>query len=144
MRLLAKKTAGQTMKGSKKISEKKKLTKENTALKAFFGMNKKVSIIAKSESMKEILTLIEGIKDSECNILLSGETGVGKSLLAKIVHFTSKRQTMPFLSINCATLREELLASELFGHERGAFTGAVPTKEGVSGEEKTRTTFFYL
>lgn len=106
----------------KKIREKKKLKKENIALKAFFGMNKKVSIIAKSESMKEILTLIEGIKDSECNILLSGETGVGKSLLAKIVHFTSKRQDMPFLSINCATLTEELLASELFGHERGAFT----------------------
>jgi DNA-binding NtrC family response regulator len=109
----------------KKISEKKKLKKENPALKAFFGMNKKVSIIAKSESMKEILRLIEGIQDSDCNILLTGETGVGKSLLAKIIHYTSKRQEMPFLSINCATFTEELLASELFGHERGAFTGAV-------------------
>ncbi|MBS1127483.1 MAG: Fis family transcriptional regulator, partial [Nitrospirae bacterium] len=111
----------------KKISEKKKLKKENTALKAFFGMNKKVSIIAKSESMKEILRLIDGIQDSDCNILLTGETGVGKSLLARIIHFTSKRQDMPFLSINCATLTEELLASELFGHERGAFTGAIRT-----------------
>ena len=125
----------------KKISEKKKLKKENTALKAFFGMNKKVSIIAKSESMKEILSLIEGIKDSECNILLSGETGVGKSLLAKIVHFTSKRQDMPFLSINCATLTEELLASELFGHERGAFTGAVRTKQGLVEIADTGTLF---
>ena len=101
-------------------------------------MNKKVSIIAKSESMKEILSLIEGIKDSECNILLSGETGVGKSLLAKIVHFTSKRQDMPFLSINCATLTEELLASELFGHERGAFTGAVRTEAGTCGDRRHR------
>ena len=125
----------------KKISEKKKLKKENTALKAFFGMNKKVSIIAKSESMKEILSLIEGIKDSDCNILLSGETGVGKSLLAKIVHFTSKRQDMPFLSINCATLTEELLASELFGHERGAFTGAVRTKQGLVEIADTGTLF---
>jgi transcriptional regulator with PAS, ATPase and Fis domain len=91
--------------------------------------------------MKEILSLIEGIKDSECNILLSGETGVGKSLLAKIVHFTSKRQDMPFLSINCATLTEELLASELFGHERGAFTGAVRTKQGLVEIADTGTLF---
>ncbi len=125
----------------RKISEKKKMKKENIALKAFFGMNKKVSIIARSESMKEILSLIEGIQDSDCNILLSGETGVGKSLLAKIVHFTSKRQDMPFLSINCATLTEELLASELFGHERGAFTGAVRTKQGLVEIADTGTLF---
>ena len=124
-----------------KISEKKKLKKENTALKAFFGMNKKVSIIAKSESMKEILRLIDGIKDSDCNILLTGETGVGKSLLARIIHFTSKRQEMPFLSINCATLTEELLASELFGHERGAFTGAIRTKQGLVEIADTGTLF---
>jgi DNA-binding NtrC family response regulator len=124
-----------------KINEKKKLKKENTALKAFFGMNKKVSIIAKSESMKEILRLIDGIQDSDCNILLTGETGVGKSLLAKILHFTSKRQDMPFLSINCATLTEELLASELFGHERGAFTGAIRTKQGLVEIADTGTLF---
>jgi DNA-binding NtrC family response regulator len=124
-----------------KISEKKKLKKENTALKAFFGMNKKVSIIAKSESMKEILRLIDGIQDSDCNILLTGETGAGKSLLAKIIHFTSKRQDMPFLSINCATLTEELLASELFGHERGAFTGAIRTKQGLVEIADTGTLF---
>jgi DNA-binding NtrC family response regulator len=124
-----------------KISEKKKLKKENTALKAFFGMNKKVSIIAKSESMKDILRLIDGIQDSDCNILLTGETGVGKSLLARIVHFTSKRQDMPFLSINCATLTEELLASELFGHERGAFTGAIRTKQGLVEIADTGTLF---
>lgn len=124
-----------------KISEKKKLKKENTALKAFFGMNKKVSIIAKSESMKEILRLIDGIQDSDCNILLTGETGAGKNLLAKIIHFTSKRQDMPFLSINCATLTEELLASELFGHERGAFTGAIRTKQGLVEIADTGTLF---
>jgi DNA-binding NtrC family response regulator len=125
----------------RKISEKKKLKKENTALKAFFGMNKKVSIIARSESMKDILRLIDGIQNSDCNILLTGETGVGKSLLAKIIHFTSKRQEMPFLSINCATLTEELLASELFGHERGAFTGAVRTKQGLVEIADTGTLF---
>lgn len=115
----------------KNIHERKVLKKENMALKAFFGMNKKVSIIAKSKSMKDILNIIEGIKDSDCNILLTGESGVGKSLMAKIIHFTSRRQNMPFLSINCATLTEDLLASELFGHEKGSFTGAVRTKQGL-------------
>ncbi len=115
----------------KNIHERKVLRKENVALKAYFGMNKTISVIAKSESMKKILEVIEGIKDSDCNVLLTGETGVGKSLLAKIIHFTSRRQNMPFLSINCATLTEDLLASELFGHEKGAFTGAVRTKQGL-------------
>jgi DNA-binding NtrC family response regulator len=115
----------------KNLHERKILRKENVALKAYFGMNKKISIIARSRSMNEILNVIEGIRDSDCNVLLTGETGVGKSLLAKIIHFTSRRQNMPFLSINCATLTEELLASELFGHEKGAFTGAVRTKQGL-------------
>lgn len=114
-----------------KIRDRKGLLKENIALKTYLGMDKKVSIIARSKSMKDILDTIEGIRDSESNIFLTGETGVGKSLLARIVHFTSKRQERPFLSINCATLTEELLASELFGHERGAFTGAVKTKQGL-------------
>lgn len=115
----------------KNIHERRVLKKENVALKAFFGMNKGVSIIAGSDSMQKILGLIENIKDSDCNVLLSGESGVGKSLLAKIIHFTGRRHNMPFLSINCATLTEDLLASELFGHERGAFTGAVKTKQGL-------------
>jgi DNA-binding NtrC family response regulator len=126
----------------KNLYERKMLKKENVALKAFFGMNKKVSIIAKSESMKHILDVIESIKDSDCNVLLTGESGVGKSLLAKIIHFTSRRQNMPFLSINCATLTEELLASELFGHERGAFTGAIRTKQGLVEIADKGTLFF--
>jgi DNA-binding NtrC family response regulator len=124
-----------------KIRDRKGLLRENIALKTYLGMDKKVSIIARSKSMKDILETIEGIKDSESNIFLTGETGVGKSLLARIVHFTSKRQERPFLSINCATLTEELLASELFGHERGAFTGAVKTKQGLVEIADTGTLF---
>lgn len=124
-----------------KIQEQKNLKRENLALKTFIGMDKKVSIIAKSKGMKKILHLIEGIKDSGCNVLLTGETGVGKNLLARIIHSTSKRQGMPFLSINCALLTEELLASELFGHERGAFTGAIKTKEGLVEIADTGTLF---
>jgi DNA-binding NtrC family response regulator len=124
-----------------KIRDRKGLVRENIALKTYLGMEKKVSIIAKSRPMMQILETIEGIKDSESNIFFTGETGVGKSLLAKIVHFTSRRQERTFLSINCATLTEELLASELFGHERGAFTGAVRTKQGLVEIADTGTLF---
>ena len=125
----------------RKILDQRTLKKENVALKAYADQDKKVSIIAKSEPMNNILSVIEGMKDSDCNVLLTGETGVGKSLLAKIIHFTSRRQGMPFLSINCATLTEELLASELFGHEKGAFTGAVKTKQGLVEIADTGTLF---
>lgn len=124
-----------------KIEERRGLKRENTALRTFLGIDRKVSIIAESGSMKEILRLIEGIRDSNCNILLTGETGVGKSLLARIIHYTGRRKDMPFLSINCATLTEELLASELFGHEKGAFTGAVKTKQGLVEIADTGTLF---
>jgi len=124
-----------------KIRDRKGLVRENIALKTYLGLDKKVSLIAKSKPMQEILNTIEGIKDSESNIFFTGETGVGKSLLAKIVHFTSRRQERPFLAINCATLTEELLASELFGHERGAFTGAVRTKQGLVEIADTGTLF---
>jgi DNA-binding NtrC family response regulator len=125
----------------KKVFERKTLQKENAALRAFFGMNKKLSIIAKSDSMNKILEVIEGLKASDCSIFLTGESGVGKSLLAKIIHFTGRREDMPFLSLNCATLTEELLASELFGHEKGAFTGAIKTKQGLVEIADTGTLF---
>ncbi len=125
----------------KKIRDQKVLVRENVALKTYLGMDKKVSIIARSKNMLAILDMIASIRESDSNILLAGETGVGKSLLAKIIHFTGRRQERPFLSINCATLTEELLASELFGHERGAFTGAVRTKQGLVEIADTGTLF---
>ncbi|MEK6652448.1 MAG: sigma-54 dependent transcriptional regulator, partial [Nitrospirota bacterium] len=114
---------------------------ENIALKTYIGMDKKVPVIAKSQSMKKVLSLIEGMKDSNCGILLTGESGAGKNLIAQIIHSTSKRKDMPFLAINCATLTEELLASELFGHEKGAFTGAIRTKPGLIEIADTGTLF---
>lgn len=125
----------------KKIKEQKTLKKENIALKTFLGMNKEIPIIAKSERMKKILTVIEGMKDSDCSVFLTGESGVGKNLIAKIIRSSGKRKNMPFLSINCATLTEELLSSELFGHEKGAFTGAVMTKQGLVEIADTGTLF---
>ena len=125
----------------RKIQGQKILKKENVALKTYYGMDKEVRIIARSAKMKQILDTIEGIRDSDVNLFLTGETGVGKSLVAKIIHFTSRRKNMPFLSINCATLTEELLTSELFGHEKGAFTGAISTKQGLVEIADTGTLF---
>jgi DNA-binding NtrC family response regulator len=124
-----------------KIHDQKVLRKENVALKTFYGMDKEVRIIAKSPEMKRILDTIQGMAASDANMFLTGETGVGKSLIAKIIHFTSARKNMPFLSLNCATLTEDLLASELFGHEKGAFTGAVAMKQGLVEIADTGTLF---
>jgi two-component system response regulator HydG len=125
----------------KKIYEEKVLKKEIVALKTSLGVGKNISGIAKSESMKKIFEVVESIKDSDCDVLLTGESGVGKSLIARLVHSTSKRREKPFLSINCATFTENLLTSELFGHEKGAFTGAISTKQGLLEIADTGTIF---
>jgi two-component system response regulator HydG len=123
----------------KKIRDHKALEKENTALK--HGMNREIPTSSKVGGMKKVMSMVDGMRNSDCNILLTGESGVGKNFIAKIIHWTSRRQSMPFLSINCATLTEDLLASELFGHEKGSFTGAIKTKQGLIEIADTGTLF---
>jgi DNA-binding NtrC family response regulator len=125
----------------KKIYEEKVLKKEIVALKTSLGFGKHISGIAKSKSMKKIFEVIESIKNSDCDVLLTGESGVGKSLIARLIHSTSKRREKPFLSINCATFTENLLTSELFGHEKGSFTGAISAKQGLLEIADTGTIF---
>jgi len=115
----------------KKIQEKKRLEKENIALKVSLAPDKDIPFIAKSKMMKKVIEVINNISGSDCNVLITGESGVGKGLVAKLIHYTGLRKDRPFLGINCAIFTEELLASELFGHEKGAFTGAVATKQGL-------------
>jgi len=124
-----------------KIYDKKAMKKEIVALKTSLGAGKSISGIARSESMKKIFEIVDSIKDSDCDVLLTGESGVGKSLIARLIHSNSKRKEKPFLSINCATFAENLLTSELFGHEKGAFTGAVSTKQGLLEIADTGTIF---
>ncbi|MCG6553237.1 MAG: sigma-54 dependent transcriptional regulator [Candidatus Magnetominusculus sp. LBB02] len=124
-----------------KLKERRLMLKENTALKAALAINKKFSITANSPGMKRIVTLIESMKGSDCNLILTGESGAGKSLIARLIHYSGKRQDRPYLSINCATLTEELLSSELFGYEAGAFTGALKTKQGLVEIADTGTLF---
>ncbi|NOY40169.1 MAG: sigma-54-dependent Fis family transcriptional regulator [Nitrospirae bacterium] len=126
----------------RKICEKKSLEKENIALKISLGINKDLPVfIAKSKKMKEVISIIRSITASDCNVIITGESGVGKGLVAKLIHYTGTRANRPFLAINCAIFTEELLASELFGHERGAFTGAVTTKKGLLEIADTGTLF---
>lgn len=88
-------------------------------------------IIGKSSKMKELVKMIKQVSKTDSNILITGESGTGKELVAKAIHFSGKRKNNPFVPINCASLPETLLESELFGYVKGAFTGAYNNKNGL-------------
>ena len=88
------------------------------------------SIIGKSHKMQAIYELIQRVAATDARVFITGETGVGKELVAKAIHFNSPRKNRPFVAINCGALAETLLETELFGHEKGAFTGAIQKKMG--------------
>ena len=87
-------------------------------------------IIGQNHKLKEIFRLIEKIADSDSTIIITGETGTGKGLVARAIHQTSYRKNKPYIAINCGAIPENLLESELFGHVKGAFTGATSSKPG--------------
>ncbi len=92
--------------------------------------NKKTEIVTKNKDMARLLDLTKQIANSSASVLIQGESGTGKELFARYIHEYSKRSKAPFIALNCAALPETLLESELFGHEKGAFTGAVSRKPG--------------
>jgi two-component system NtrC family response regulator len=87
-------------------------------------------IIGKSKPMRDVFETIQKVAPSNATVLIEGESGTGKELVAKSIHFNSPRRESPFVAVNCSALAESLLESELFGHEKGAFTGAVSSKKG--------------
>ena len=87
-------------------------------------------LIGSSEKMREIFRLIDKIKNVDASVLITGESGTGKELVARAIHFSSKRRNAPFVAINCASIPETLIESELFGYEKGAFTGATTVHPG--------------
>jgi len=115
-----------------KAIERKDLQAENVQLKQKllerynFG-----NIIGKSRKMHELFELVESVAASEANILIQGENGTGKELIANAIHYNSKRTKGPFIKINCAAIPKDLIESELFGYRKGAFTGATLDKEGL-------------
>ncbi len=91
---------------------------------------KKVDIITQDKGMHHLLNLVKRVADSSASVLIQGESGTGKELFARFIHEKSNRSGQPFIAVNCAALPENLLESELFGHEKGAFTGAIARKIG--------------
>jgi DNA-binding NtrC family response regulator len=124
------------------ILEKKKLRKEVELLRREFqdrfGLE---NIIGESRELVKVLEKIKQVAPSESTVLITGETGTGKELVAKAIHTLSRRANKPFVSVNCAAFPEHLLESELFGHAKGAFTGATTSRKGLI-EEAGSGTFF--
>ena len=115
----------------KKALELYRLTKENRLLsEALSDRYKYGNIIGKSEPMLKVYDMIGKVAQSKASVMITGPSGTGKELIAKAIHYNSPRKNRPFISINCGALTETLLESELFGHEKGAFTGAVSMKKG--------------
>ncbi len=106
-------------------AEIKRLKEEVTERYSFGG------ILGRSEKMLDLFRLIQKVADSRSSVLISGESGVGKEMVAKAIHFLSPNKNGPFYSINCGAMPEQLLESELFGHQKGSFTGAHADKRGL-------------
>mgnify|MGYP000306514094 CR=1 FL=1 len=126
----------------RKALERKQLAAENDLLRRALQTTHRFSnIIGKSDAMQSLFQLIETIAPTTSTVLLSGESGTGKELVARAVHFNSPRRDRPFVAVNCGALPETLLESELFGHVKGSFTGAVSDAKGVFQTAHTGTVF---
>ncbi|MCX6132958.1 MAG: sigma-54 dependent transcriptional regulator [Ignavibacteriales bacterium] len=99
------------------------------------------NIISQSDSMKQVFKLVRQVADTDATVLIMGETGTGKEMLAKAIHYNSPRKSKPFVVITCSALNESLLESELFGHEKGAFTGALRARIGKFEDANGGTVF---
>jgi len=115
----------------KKATSMYQVVKENRRLRdAVESQYRFGNIIGKSKKMRDLFDTIQKVAPSSATVLIEGESGTGKELVARSIHFNSPRREKPFVAVNCSALAENLLESELFGHEKGAFTGAVATKKG--------------
>ena len=111
--------------------ERRRLLEENDRLQAELKDRfRPQNLVGNSEGMNSLFRLVAQVSRSDTTVLVRGETGTGKDLVAHAIHYNSARATKPFIKVNCAALPESVIESELFGHERGAFTGAVATRKG--------------
>ena len=115
-----------------KALEKRALVRENASLKKQLDERTRVgNLLGKSAAMRELFSLIERVAPARTTVLVTGESGVGKELVARAIHERSPRAEKPFVAVNCGAIPEGLIESELFGHEKGAFTGATQAKPGL-------------
>lgn len=120
----------------------RRLQSENRYLRSELGKEFNFgNIVAKSAAMENVLKMAARIAESEATVLITGESGTGKELLARAIHFNSPRREMPLITVNCPSIPENLLESELFGHVKGAFTGAVKDREGKFEQADSGTIF---
>ncbi|MEW6058073.1 MAG: sigma-54 dependent transcriptional regulator [Bdellovibrionota bacterium] len=123
------------------LSEKE-LKAENQALKSEVKKEFSIeSLIGKSKPMKQLVELIERVSQTKTNILITGESGTGKELVARAIHYGGPLKNKPFVAVNCGAIPENLIESELFGHKRGSFTGAVSDKDGLFQVANSGTIF---
>src|SRR5690606_34413477 len=108
------------------------------ALNSRFGYG---GIVGRSEAIRRVFALIDRIKDTDIPVLITGESGTGKEMVARAIHEASPRAKKPFVAVNCGAIPEHLLESELFGHVRGAFTGADRDRKGLFREGEGGTVF---
>jgi two-component system response regulator GlrR len=122
--------------------ENRRLTSEIKRLKGLINETYHFdSVVAKSEKMQRVLEVVSRISKTDSTIYIHGESGTGKELIAKAIHLASDRKDKPFVAINCAALPEALMESELFGHEKGAFTGAIRNTKGLFTQAHEGTIF---
>lgn len=115
----------------KRLFDMKNLISENQLLRKEVQRNYDFSeLVGKSLAMNKVFEMIQTVAETESTVLITGNSGTGKELVARAIHFNSKRKNKPFVAINCGAISENLIESELFGHKRGAFTGAISDKEG--------------
>ncbi len=113
------------------VSDHYRIVNENRELREALGERHRIEgIIGESGQMLEVLSLVRRVAPSEATVLIRGESGTGKELIAQAIHFASPRARGPLVKVNCAALPDALLESELFGHEKGAFTGAIASRQG--------------
>ncbi len=116
---------------TEKLLQQKRIMDENIFLREQMAETIRFeNLVGRSEAMQELFSLIQDVAESDSPVLITGETGTGKELVAKAIHAKSARCNGPFIAVNCGAFPEHLLESELFGHERGAFTGAHRAKKG--------------
>ncbi len=112
--------------------EKRRLSTENILLKREMASQSSFAqIVGQSEAMQKVFDVVRKVADAKSNVLICGESGTGKELVARAIHYNSTRSAMPFVAVNCSAVPETLLESELFGHMKGSFTGAVANKAGL-------------
>jgi DNA-binding NtrC family response regulator len=116
----------------RRAAERRRLTQQNTALRRMVAQRSQPPLVlGRSPAMAAILATVERVAAADANVLIEGESGTGKGLIAQTIHQQSRRADGPFLALNCSGFQDQLLESELFGHEKGAFTGAATLKQGL-------------